>query len=135
MDIQDIKRLPAQLDSTQSRGPSQADEMKVQPVKSESVPDADHKVVSEPVKDEQSEAVSSPVQPAELEAAIDKMRNHAQNLDRELQFQVDSDTGRTVVTILNSQTQEVVRQIPSEEVLELTKKIEEAQGFIFSSRA
>ncbi|MDH5216473.1 MAG: flagellar protein FlaG [Gammaproteobacteria bacterium] len=84
-----------------------------------------------------SSAEKLPVEATEqdVNAAIGKLKDYVQNLDRELQFQVDKDTGKTVVKILDADTNEVVRQIPSEEVLELTKHLDNVQGVIFNSEA
>src|SRR5690606_17462318 len=38
---------------------------------------------------------------------------------RSLRFQVDEDGGRTVITVLNPHTKEVIRQIPPEEIQSL----------------
>ena len=85
-----------------------------------------------PSIEEQSQAK---VTEQDVNAAIGKLKDYVQNLDRELQFQVDKDTGKTVVKILDADTNEVVRQIPSEEVLELTKHLDNVQGVIFNSEA
>ncbi len=46
---------------------------------------------------------------------------------QELQFSIDKDTNKTVVKIMDTATNKVVRQIPSEEVMELAKSIGEMQ--------
>lgn len=43
----------------------------------------------------------------------------------QLRFQVDSTSGRSVMTVVNKDTQEVVRQIPSEQALKLAQSITE----------
>lgn len=58
-----------------------------------------------------------------------------QNLHRELQFSVDDDSGQTIIKVIDRETDEVVRQIPSEEVLRLRKRLEEASGIIFRDSA
>jgi flagellar protein FlaG len=40
---------------------------------------------------------------------------------RNLQFRVDESSGRTIITVINATTKEVVRQIPSEEVLAIAR--------------
>lgn len=56
-------------------------------------------------------------------------------LHRELRFSVDEDSGETVIKVIDQQTEEVVRQIPSEEVVRLRKRLEEAAGVIFQDSA
>ena len=41
----------------------------------------------------------------------------------------------TVVKVLNTQTQEVVRQIPSEEMLRMSQRITELLGVLFDDHA
>lgn len=58
-----------------------------------------------------------------------------QDLHRELQFSVDHESGDTVIKVIDRETDEVVRQIPSEEVVRLRKRLEEASGVIFQDSA
>jgi len=48
-----------------------------------------------------------------------------------MDFDVDRDLGKTVVRVRDSHTKEVVRQIPNEEMLALSKKIRTVQGLLF----
>ena len=47
-----------------------------------------------------------------------------------LHFSVDADTKQTVVKVVNKETGEVIRQIPSEEALRLSKAMDTLQGLI-----
>lgn len=65
--------------------------------------------------------------PAEvLKGAVSQMQDFAQVLQRELQFDLDDDSGRTVVRVIDRQSGDLIRQIPSEEVLALAKHMQEA---------
>ena len=57
---------------------------------------------------------------------VEQLNSHAQSINRNLQFSVDDDSGRTVIKVINSDTAELVRQIPSEEVLRLSETIRES---------
>lgn len=76
-------------------------------------------------------AVASESQSATLESAVARMNDHIQNLQRNLQFTVDEESGKDVVTVVDSETDEVIRQIPSEEALELARRLHEneEEGF------
>ncbi len=63
-----------------------------------------------------------------LEQKLDELSEMVQGRQRDLSFTVDDDTGRTVVKVINAQTEEVVRQIPMEEVLEIARRIESGEG-------
>jgi flagellar protein FlaG len=54
---------------------------------------------------------------ADLERAIRKLNERLAASQRNLSFRVDEGSGRTVITVVDSTTQQVIRQIPSEEVL------------------
>ncbi|WP_417070722.1 flagellar protein FlaG [Niveibacterium terrae] len=61
----------------------------------------------------------------QLQKAVSDLRDAVEPLARDLQFSVDKDTGRTVVKIIDSSTDKVIRQIPSEEALAIAKDLGE----------
>ncbi len=52
-----------------------------------------------------------------------------------LSFAVDEDTGETVINIVDNKSGEVIRQIPSDDVLKLKKKMVEIQGLVLDQTA
>ena len=48
-----------------------------------------------------------------------------------LQFSVDERLGRQIVTVLNKETGDVIRQIPGEAVLRVANSIEDLKGILF----
>ena len=67
-----------------------------------------------------------------LGALVAQFKEHVQTLKRELQFSVDEESGHTIVKVFNSDTQELIRQIPSEDFLELARHMDEIEGLLFS---
>lgn len=137
MAIEDIKRLPASYDANavvsvdlkKTAGTDARNQVAESVNRSSESQQGEHDAVAvAPGKDTSENEL-------EINAAIDKLQDYVQRLDRELQFSVDKDTGRTVVKIFDAQTQEVVRQIPSEELLEITKSLERTQGVLFRTEA
>ena len=61
----------------------------------------------------------------DVEAAVAQMKDFAQVMSRQLQFDVDDASGRTVVRVLDKDSGDVIRQIPSDEVLALAKQVKE----------
>jgi flagellar protein FlaG len=49
-----------------------------------------------------------------------------------LQFYLDKETGRSVIRVLDVESGKVVRQIPSEEVLNFLRELEKRQGPVVS---
>jgi flagellar protein FlaG len=60
-----------------------------------------------------------------LEKAVSDINSYVQNLQRDLQFKVDTELGRTIVSVIDSETKEVIRQIPSEDAIERARFLEE----------
>ncbi|VAW63963.1 Flagellar protein FlaG [hydrothermal vent metagenome] len=73
----------------------------------------------------------------ELEVAVITLNERVQQIQRDLLFSVDDSSGRTVVRVVNTETEEVVRQIPSEEVLRISRNIQDqlddVTGLIFET--
>jgi flagellar protein FlaG len=73
----------------------------------------------------------------ELQNVVKRLNEHVQMINRDLQFSVDEDSGRSVIRVVNAETQELVRQIPSEEVLRISRYIKEqtndVSGLIFQT--
>jgi len=75
----------------------------------------------------------------EVQEVVQQINKHVQQINRDLLFSVDDSSGRTVIRVVNSETEEVVRQIPSEEVLRilhnLQEQMDDSTGLIFDTSA
>ena len=60
---------------------------------------------------------------AELDLAVRHLSDYVQTLRRDLQFSVDQDSGRSIVRVVDSETGELIRQIPAEEVLAVARAL------------
>ena len=54
------------------------------------------------------------VQQRDLSTVVESLNDYAQSVKRDLQFSMDETSGRTVITVRDSETEEVIRQIPPE---------------------
>lgn len=75
-----------------------------------------------------------------VERVVSELKDYVQNSRRNLDFQVDDVTGRVVVKVIDSNSDTVIRQIPSEEILALSRRladsIKEAQkGMLLELKA
>jgi len=62
-------------------------------------------------------APSAPELPElDLSGVVESLNDYMQSVQRDLRFAVDDFSGRTVITVLDSSSQEVIRQIPPESV-------------------
>ena len=82
--------------------------------------------------------VFAPAQPITQEAvaaAVQSANAYVQSVSSSLQFSLDKDTGHTVVKMIDTQTEEVLRQFPSEEMLAISKSIDRMQGLLINREA
>ena len=59
-----------------------------------------------------------------LDDAVKQLNSYVQSINRNLEFNIDSDSGETVVKVIDSQTDELIRQIPNEEALNIAKQLD-----------
>lgn len=70
----------------------------------------------------------------DLEEVVRDLNQQVQQVHRELQFGVDKESGRTVITVLDKETQQVIRQIPGDEALHFARRFQEGADLeIFSA--
>lgn len=72
---------------------------------------------------------------AELEQALSDVQKVIQPVARDLLFSIDKDSGKTVVKIVDSATDKVIRQFPSEELLAIAKALDKFQGLLLKQEA
>ncbi len=98
------------------------------PRTNEPLPTPDEKVteVKKPVEEQKNNKDQvSQVFLDELEKDIEMIHNVG------LRFSVHEPTGRTVVKVIDKESQELVREFPSEEILNVAAKLDEMLGIIF----
>ena len=71
----------------------------------------------------------------QVESAVSKISDFVQNFQRDLQFSIDKDSDRLVVKVVDSETQEVIRQIPSEEMLRIARSLDSSESLILREQA
>ena len=69
-----------------------------------------------------------------VKEAISKLNELAKAGNQQLGFSMDPHINGPVITVHNTQTGELVRTIPSEEVLRVAKSIDSLKGVIFSEK-
>lgn len=67
--------------------------------------------------------------------AVEEINEFVKLAQRHLEFTVDEDTGRTVITVRNAETEEIIRQIPPERALAIAKNLQEGQGLLVQAEA
>lgn len=71
----------------------------------------------------------------EPEISTEQLAEMAEQMDKfvgsfthELKFRVDEDSGRNVVTVIDSKSGDTIRQIPTEELLDVIARLAEVSG-------
>jgi flagellar protein FlaG len=90
-----------------------------------------------PAPQAQKSADDKTAQPSsrDVHEAVKKIEQLIQPAARDLRFSVDEDTGITVVKLIDTETQTVLRQIPTPEVIEISKALDKLQGLLVKEKA
>lgn len=71
----------------------------------------------------------------QVKQAVDQIQQIVRPLAQSLQFSIDEDTHNTVVKIVDTETNKVIRQIPSEEMLQMAKALDKFTGLLMKQQA
>ncbi len=86
-----------------------------------------------PVENVVKVAVDTDIQ--EVENAVSKLNEYVQSTARTLNFQVDDESGKTVIKVYDRESDQLIRQIPNELVLELARRLnEEEPSLLFEAQ-
>ena len=91
-------------------------------------------VASTVIKPSNVDASSQPTREVVAKAAAD-IQQFVQSMGRNLSFSVDETTGYNVVRVVNPNTGELVRQLPSEELLKIARDFQRLNNVLVSQRA
>jgi flagellar protein FlaG len=67
--------------------------------------------------------------------AATQIQNFVQEMGRNLSFTIDETTGYNVVRVMNPETNEVIRQLPSEELLKIARSMEQLNSVLVNQKA
>ena len=63
-----------------------------------------------------------------------QLQDFVSSLNKNLRFSVDEKSGREVISVVDKASGELIRQIPSEEMLELASRISKAAGLFVTEK-
>jgi flagellar protein FlaG len=76
-----------------------------------------------------------PTPAAELTQVVGRLNDYVQTLRRDLVFRVDKDTDKVMVTVVDPESGEVIRQIPPEEVMAVARALGQIQqGLLLNTK-
>ena len=77
-----------------------------------------------------------PPKPEQVQNAVKSLEQLVKNkAPNSLAFSIDDNSGKTVVRVSDAKTGEMIRQIPSEEMLELARSLDKMQGMLLKQEA
>lgn len=71
----------------------------------------------------------------DVDQAVEKINDAVRTFSQKLEFSVDKETETFVVKVVDKETKEVIRQIPSEEFLQIAKAMDKLQGLLIKDKA
>ncbi len=89
--------------------------------------------ISNPVN--QAQAGQKTYTREQVNDAVEAINKTIQSASQNLEFSVDGDTSSVVVKVVDQQTKQVLRQIPTEEALEIAKSLDKLQGLLIKQTA
>ncbi|MBK7493406.1 MAG: flagellar protein FlaG [Nitrosomonas sp.] len=92
-------------------------------------------VVASPVSTADPRINSNPRSKDQVNEAVQKIQGTVDNLAHNLRFSIDEDTGKTIIKVMDVHTEEIIRQIPSEEAVEIARTLDKVQGLLFNGKA
>lgn len=72
-----------------------------------------------------SQTGTEKVNQQEVKNQIEELQQFNQSIDRSLQFKVDDELGVTIVRVIDKETDELIRQFPPEELINLSRRLKE----------
>jgi flagellar protein FlaG len=94
-----------------------------------------------PAPEQQPASVQTQAQPASAPDP-ERLRQAAETLNRQLEasaqnlrFSLDESTGKLIVRVVDTATGDVIRQVPSEELLAINRSLDRLQGLLLDQQA
>lgn len=76
----------------------------------------------------------TPATETQVETALQSINQAMEKLAPNLEFTFDKESNRTIVKIVDQETQEIIRQMPSKEALEIAKALDKLQGLLIQQK-
>lgn len=87
-------------------------------------------LITATVQDEGTLSENIELTPEKLEKVAQQLQSFVSDMNKSLLFQVDEDSGRNVIKVIDRDSGDLVKQYPSEEVLGIVSNLAEATGVL-----
>lgn len=81
------------------------------------------------------EAVNKSAEAGEIEKAVKDVQDFVTGMNQNIQFSIDKESGKTIIKVIDRQTEQILRQIPSEEMLQIAKALGKLDGLLVKQTA
>ena len=85
-----------------------------------------------------AEPAKEPAQPVgreQVKAALGSVREYIEPINGNLEFSINDDTQQIVIRVTDKVTKELIRQIPSEEMIAMAKALDTIKGLLIQQQA
>lgn len=93
------------------------------------------KAVEEAEKAKAEQAKPEEQDKQELQNLVDELSDMMSVMRKGLAFKIDEDSGTNIVSVLDIDSGDIIRQIPNEEALKLAQKLSEVTGLLMKTEA
>lgn len=76
-----------------------------------------------------------PIEVPKIESVTKQIDSFLRSMGRTINFRVDTASGRMVVSVLDANTGELIRQVPGEDAIRLAESIEASMSMMVDERA
>lgn len=133
MSIDSISTSSAAAQRTESARPMPRTD--VLPTKAGSVSPQQQDIAAQQVRQQENAQQSQQAGRQDVDEAVDRLNNFVSNIQSEINFSIDETTGIRIVKVVDSNSNEVIRQMPSEEAVALAKALDKLQGLLIKEKA
>lgn len=77
---------------------------------------------------------AEPLSPEQLEKVAQQLQDFVGQMNKSLQFNVHEESGRDVIQVVDRKSGDLIKQYPSEEVLDLVAKLSQATGSLIDEQ-
>ncbi|QYK00324.1 flagellar protein FlaG [Shewanella psychrotolerans] len=102
---------------------------------SELNPNAIIQAVDESQKAEEAKGDKPQQSPEDMQKLVAELSDMMSVMRKGLEFKIDEDSGTNIVSVMDVDSGDIIRQIPNEEALELAQKLSEVTGLLMKTEA
>lgn len=73
--------------------------------------------------------------PATLKKTVDQLNAVMKQHSNSIEFSIDEESGKTIVKVMDTESNTVLKQYPSRELLAIAKQIDQFQGMFVKTQA